>query len=156
MIVDKIRGTTSVAYLGRRALSEYTNHLSESILSLAGCVPFDICFINETRYILPDESNNVVKIGQLNKENEKLRNDVINSNMKIQEHLASIRVAETNTEHYRRSFDKEKEKYEMVRAELEDLRNVPLRNCEGCGRGILRIQHCLSLVFSPLRLGHRP
>ena len=41
-------------------------------------------------------STSTLKIEQLNNENEKLRAECLQSNVKIQEHLGTIRVAETS------------------------------------------------------------
>ena len=73
------------------------------------------------------------KMEQLSTENEKLRNEVLAANMKIQEHLGSVRVAETNNEHFRKSYEKEKERSEKLRSDLDETkleRNELIRDKE--------------------------
>ena len=70
-----------------------------------------------------DSDSFSAKLDQLTQENEKFRNECLAANLKIQEHLGSVRVAEANSEYCQKSLEKEKEKTDKLRHELDEIRH---------------------------------
>jgi len=60
------------------------------------------------------------------KQNEKLREDCLSNSAKVQEHLASVRISEKNSEEYRRNYEREKEKINKSRNDVDELRSERL------------------------------
>ena len=67
-------------------------------------------------------STHSLKIEQLNAENEKLRTECLQSNVKIQEHLGYIRVAETSVDHFKKMYEAERDSATKLRLELDEER----------------------------------